>query len=256
MPSSNSSLRARSKAPSVLRAVLDGPVGRHAEALLVEPAVGVAQRVGGRLVRAGEPRAEHHARRPAGEGEGDVARVAHAAVGPDVLAEPAGLVGALDHGGELRAPDAGHHPRRAHRTRADTDLDDVGAGLDQLAGAVGGDDVAGDDRDVGGDGAHLLDRPQRAGLVAVGRVDHEHVDAHLDERLGLGGGIAVDADGDGDHQPAVGVDRRLVDRGAQRALAGDEAEQAAVGVDDRRHRAAVASTAGRTPLGRRCRRAR
>ncbi len=89
MPSSNSSLRARSKALVVLRAVLDGAVGRHPEALLVEPPVGVAQRVGGRLVRAGEPRAEHHAGRAAGEGEGDVARPAHAAVGPDVLAEPA-----------------------------------------------------------------------------------------------------------------------------------------------------------------------
>ena len=47
-------------------------------------------------------------------------------------------------------------------------------------------------------------------------------------------GVAVDADGDGDHQPAVGVDRRPVDRRAQRALAGDDADQPALVVDDRR----------------------
>ena len=43
----------------------------------------------GRLVRAGEPGADHDLRRTGGEGEGDVARVAHAPVGPDVLAQPA-----------------------------------------------------------------------------------------------------------------------------------------------------------------------
>ena len=38
---------------------------------------------------------------------------------------------------ELAGP-AGHHPGRAHRARAHADLDDVGARLDQRAGALGG----------------------------------------------------------------------------------------------------------------------
>ena len=45
---------------------------------------------------------------------------------------------ALQHGGELRPPDAGHHAGRAHRAGADADLDDVRARLDQVAHALGG----------------------------------------------------------------------------------------------------------------------
>ena len=124
-----------------------------------------------------------------------------------MLAEPARLVGALEHRRELRPADAGHHPRRAHRAGPDADLDDVGAGLDQLARALGGDDVAGDDRRVRATAARTSSTPRSMrGLVAVGGVDDEDVDAHLDERLGLGRRVAVDADGDRDHQPAVGVE--------------------------------------------------
>ena len=48
---------------------------------------------------------------------------------------------ALDHRRELRAPDPRHHPRRAHRARADPDLDDVGAGCDEVQ-ATRGDESA------------------------------------------------------------------------------------------------------------------
>ena len=108
---------------------------------------------------------------------------------------------------------------------------------------VRGDDVAGDDRRVGRDRPDLLDGPQRAGLVAVRRVDDEHVDAHREQRLRLRGRIAVDADRARDPQPALGVDGRAVDGAAQRALAGDAPEQPAVVVDDRRHREPLAAQA-------------
>ena len=152
-----------------------------------------------------------------------------------MLAEPARLVGALRHRGELRPADTGHHARRAHRPGADTDLHDIRAGFDQLARPDGGDDVAGHDRRVRRDGADLFDRAQRTNLVAVGRVDDEHVDAHRDERLRLGCRIAVDAHRAGDAEPPALVDGRAVDRAAQRALAGDAADEAAVVVDDGRH---------------------
>ena len=65
----------------------------------------------------------------------------------------------------------------------DADLDDVGAGLDQVAGALGGDHVAGRHRHrrvQRPDRGQRLDHPV---LVAVGGVDHEAVDAGL-EQLG------------------------------------------------------------------------
>ena len=143
MPSSNSALRARSNGrvarPCALRP-------RGPRPCRSSPCTGGRRRsvlqVAGRLVGAGEPGADHHVGRAGGQRQGDVARVADAAVGPDVPAEPAGLGGALQHGGELRAAHAGHHPGGAHRAGADADLDDVGAGLDQVAHAGGGDDVA------------------------------------------------------------------------------------------------------------------
>ena len=69
---------------------------------------------------------------PGGEGERDIAWVAHPAVRPDVPPEPPGLGGALEHRAELRAADAGHHPGRAHGAGPDADLDDVRARLDEV----------------------------------------------------------------------------------------------------------------------------
>ena len=108
----------------------------------------------------------------------------------------------------------------------------------------GGDDVAGDDRGVGGDAAHGLDRAQRALLVAVGGVDDEDVDAHLAQRFGLdvdavAGRRAVDPDGDGEHQATLGIDCGSVDRRSQCAVAGDHADQPALVVDHRGERATL-----------------
>ena len=131
-----------------LAGTVEGAVGRrtvgdragrgHPEALLVGTAVGVDVQVARRLVGPGEPGADHHLGRAGGQGERDVARVAHSPVGPDVLAVAAGRLDALDDGAELRPADAGHHPGRAHRAGPDADLDDVRARLDEVVHAVGG----------------------------------------------------------------------------------------------------------------------
>ena len=144
------------------------------------------------------------------------------------------LLGTLDHGRELRATDAGHHPRGAHGARADPHLDDVGAGLDQMTCPLGRDDVARHDRCVGHDRPHGLDRLQRARLMPVGGVDDQHVDTPADQVLRPTRRVAVDSHRNAHHQPTVGVDRGLVDRGPQCPLAGDHPEQHTGIVDDRR----------------------
>ena len=174
-----------------------------------------------------------------GQGERYVAREPHATVGPDVSAEPSGFVGALDDGGELGAADTGHHAGRAHRPRPDADLDDVGAGFDQLACAVGGDDVAGDDRAIGTRRPHLLDDVEHRRLVSVSGVDHQHVGADPGQLGRASDRVGVDPDRDRDQQAALGIERRSIDRRAQRADAGEQPEQTAVIVDDRRQRASL-----------------
>jgi hypothetical protein len=69
------------------------------------------------------------------------------------------------------------------------------------AAAFCGHDVAGDDGQPELEGTHLGDRPKHPLLVAVRRVDHEHVDARRRERLRLRDDVAVDPDGRSHPQP-------------------------------------------------------
>ncbi len=212
---------------------MHGLGGRHPPALLELAAVGIQLDLSGRFEGAGEPGADHDARRARGEGERDVAGVPHPAVGPDVRAEFAGRGRRLEHGGELRPPDGGHHAGRAHRARPDADLEDVGPGRDQIARALGGDDVAGDDREAEVEAAHGFEGGEHPLLVAVGGVDDEHVDTGGGELLRLAGDVAVDAERRGHAEPPRRVEGRVVDRAAQRAGArrrpGDHAAHPHVG---------------------------
>ena len=61
----------------------------------------------------------------------------------------------------------------------------------------------------------------------------QDVDAGVEQLCGLARHVAVDADRGGDPQPAVRVDGRAVERRAQRAGAGEDADEPPVVVDDR-----------------------
>ena len=222
----------------------DRALGRHPERLLVRPSGLVAQQVTRRLVGAGQPGPDHRGGRTGGEGERDVTRVPDTAVRPDPHAVVAAGRRALQDGGELRAPDPGHHPRGAHRARADPDLDDVRAGRGEVAHAFRRHDVARDDRDGSVGPASLPDDrpdgPQRVEhllLVAVRGVDDQHVHTGVEQRLRLHRDITVDADRGGRAEPAAVVDGRGVDLGAHGTERREQAGEPAVGVETERHAA-------------------
>jgi len=159
--------------------------------------------------------------------------VPDAAVGPYVRAQPPGLRRAFQHRAELRPADPGHHPGGAHRAGPDPDLDDVRARLDQVGDTGCGDNVAGHDERAG---AGLPDPAQRGDhllLVAVSGVDHDQVSAGVQQQFRLRAGVAVHADRGGHPQPPRTVQRRAVQRGAQRTGPGQDADTAARFVDDR-----------------------
>src|SRR5205814_1909585 len=138
----------------------------------------------------------------------DVARMADAAVGPDVLARLLRFARTREYGAERRAPRAGLHARRAHRARADVHLDDVGARFDEVAGALRGADVPGDERHLAADDLpDVLDRLEHARLVTVRRVDHHRGDTDLDEARRVRHGVLGDADGGRDHEAIAFVER-------------------------------------------------
>ena len=213
----------------------DRTLGCHAVALLVRLVVAIVQQVTRGLVGAGEPGSDHDVRGAGGQRQRDVARVPHTAVGPHVAIEFSCCSRAFDDGRELRATHAGHHPGGAHRARPDTDLDDGGSGVDQIAGSGRGHDVPGGQRHAelqAGDRLHRVEHPL---LMAVRGVDDQQIDTRLGEVAGLGGDVTVDADRGRNAQPALAVDCGGVDAGPHRTQAGEHTGEATVGLGEHRH---------------------
>ncbi len=177
------------------------------------------------FVGAGEERSDHHAIGAGGDGLGDVAGKLDAAVGDDRnVLFPAG-VHRVGDGGKLGHADTRDHPGGADGTRPDADLDAVRPGIDQCLGAFAGGDVAGHHLDVIAEFLDALHRLRHALGMAVGGVDHDHVDFGIDQGFGAADGVVADADGRRGPQPSlrvlagVGVLLRLFD-----VLHGDQAD--------------------------------
>src|SRR5207249_11208214 len=121
----------------------------------------------------------------------------------------------LVDGRDLRYADAGHDAGRTDRPRADADLHTVGTRVDQRLSTSAGSDVAADDVDTVGGwiGLELADDLQLRLRVTVRGVDHQHVDAGLDQRHRALPGLTEEADRRTDHEPAgavLGSKRELV----------------------------------------------
>src|SRR2546430_5463861 len=114
----------------------------HAErahpAIRLESTFLVLDEVSGRLVDAGQESAEHHGPRARPDRLGDVAGMLDAPIRADGNTVAVGWLRAVEDGRDLRHPGAGDDPRRADRARAHPDLDAVGAGGDELLGALRG----------------------------------------------------------------------------------------------------------------------
>ena len=70
--------------------------------------------------------------------------------------------------------------------------------------------------------------------MTVCGIDHQHIDAGVEQRLASSRDIAVDPDGGADHEPTLGVKSRAVQRGAQGMFARHDAEQPSA-VDQQGH---------------------
>ena len=155
-----------------------------------------------RFVETGKEASHHDGRRPGGDCLGDVAAVADAAVGDDGNAALTGGAGTFIYGRNLRNAHAGDNPRCADRSGADADFDGVGAGGDKVGSAFGCGDVAGDDIDLVG-GLDPLDSADNVAAVPVGGIDHQDIDACIDEHLGPL--VVADAHSRSDPKPASDV---------------------------------------------------
>ncbi len=136
---------------------------------------------------------------------GDIARVAHAAVGDQGHVGLGERLGDILDRGDLRHADAGHDARGADRAGTDADLHAVGAVVDQRAGAVAGADIAADQLHVRIARLDPLHAVEHALGMTVRRVDHQDVGAGLDQRGDALIGALADADRRADAQLAMRV---------------------------------------------------
>src|ERR687888_31947 len=216
---------------AVGRAFLHGAERAHPAIGLVRAAL-VELELPWRLVGAGEERAEHHDMRARGDCLGDIARVAHAAVGDE---RHAGLLERRGHvldGRDLWHADAGDDARRADRAGADADLHAVRAMIDERPCAIAGADVAADDlyaRIALLDPLHTIEHALR---MAMRGVHDEHVGAGLHQ----GGDALIGAFAYADRRADAQLPVRVLARVRvldlfQDVLDGDEALQVVVVVD-------------------------
>src|SRR5919201_287 len=141
---------------------------------------------------------------------------------------------ALDQRLRLGHAVAGRHARRAPAARADADLDAVDAALQQERGTFGGADVAGNHLHVAEALPQLANRAVHHDRVAVRDVDHEHVDAGLDQLGRAFEIIARRANRCADPKPPLLVSRRKGEPPLlQQVARGDETDQLSLLVDER-----------------------
>src|SRR5262249_22179724 len=112
------------------------------------------------LVGPGEERAEHRAIRPGGDRLGEVTGEFDATLGDTRHASIAAFGDGIGDCGELWYTDPGDDTGRADRSRADANLDRVGACLDQSLSALSRHDISGDQLGVVRQAVDLVDRLQ------------------------------------------------------------------------------------------------
>ena len=217
---------------AVARAFLHRADGAHA-AVGFEAAALRLHRLAGAFAGACQKRAEHDQVGAGGERFDDVARVADAAVGDDFHAVLAADAGDVLNGGELRHADAGNDAGGADRAGADADFHGAGSGGHEVARALLGDDVSGDDRHVG-KRAEFSDHFHHVAGVASGGVDEQRVRAGIDQHAAAVDAVRSHADGGTAAELAVGILGGVGEGDAFFDVgAGDEPDETAVRINER-----------------------
>ena len=117
---------------------------------------------------------------------GRIARSAKAAIGDDRGLGAFGRTRGFHDRGQLRHAHACHHAGGADRARPDADLDRIRACIDQRAGRLSRGNIARDHLHPVGELLHPLNGAGDFDIVAVGGVDHDHVNLGIDQRFGAG----------------------------------------------------------------------
>ncbi len=162
--------------------MLHGPDGAHAAVALIAAALEQNDFAGG-FFGAGKHATHHHRTGARGQSLGNITAIANTAIGNQRNARTLERRGHVVNGHDLRHANTCHDAGGANGTRANTDLDCIGARFSQCQGCGAGGNIAADHinvRVVALDPAHTFDD---AMAVAVGRVHHNGVNAGPRQRF-------------------------------------------------------------------------
>ena len=188
---------------TVCAAILHGVYTAHAAVAFHLDAVHFHHLAGG-FVGTGKHAAAHDAVRAGGQGLHHVAGVAQTAVGNDGNAV-AGHIGHIGNGGKLRNAHARDDARGADGTGADTHLEAVCAGGDEVFGGCGRGDVAHHYVQAREGRLDGLQRVNHALGMPVGAVQHYGVYTGIGQELHAVQDVRGDAHAGG-HREAFGLD--------------------------------------------------
>ena len=153
----------------------------------------------------GQHRADHHGRRARHDGFGQVTGEADTAIGDQRHTGAGQCSGDVGYGRDLRHTDTRYDTGGADRAWADTDFHAVSAGVCQGLGRFASGDVAADNlhlREGLLDPTHAVDH---AFGVAVGGVDHHHVNPGGDQRSNTIARVGASADSGANAQTTLVV---------------------------------------------------
>ena len=165
---------------AVFRAVFHGFERAHAT-ISLELTTVEYDGFAGAFLASGHERTDHHAVSACGQSFHHIARIAESAVGNE------GHTGAFESAchvvdcGELRHADAGHHACGANRSRTNAHFYRVGTGVNEHFGCFARGDIPHHDVDVGIFGLGFFELLHYSLRMSVCRVDHNGIDAGIDE---------------------------------------------------------------------------
>src|SRR5450830_752845 len=185
-----------------------------------------------RLFGTGKHAAHHHRRCTGCQCLGYVPRETDAAVGDDWHASPFECLGHIGNCRNLWHADTGNDTCRANRAWTDTDLDCIGTVFHQSLGGCAGSDIAADHFNMGITGLDPFDAVEHASRMAVGSVDHQHVNTSSNQQFNTFVVIRTDTDSGANAQFALIIlAGKRVSSGFLNVLDSDQAAQLEIVVD-------------------------
>jgi hypothetical protein len=208
--------------------------GSHTTVSLDKLSVRRQEVLSGGLGSSGKKSSHHNSAGSKSNSLNDVTNVLDSSVGDTRNTEATGKLANGVNSGSLGTSNSHNLLGDTSRSRSHSDTETVGTGGDEVGGLLAGNDVSGDDLEVGEGGLDPLQHADLVEGVTLGRVHDDNVESGLDELVQTGLVVLAGSDG-GSAKKLLGVGELRGEREVEvlhEVGAGEESGKVAGGVDD------------------------